>query len=1111
MDLSMKRILRRIIHVAVCFFLLTECVQAQDIKLTKNEYTLDELFAEIRKQSGYDFIFTTPQLNRAKKVTVKTLNARLPDLLSEVFAGQQISYVIKNNTIVITNNPAPANPPVIPAKKDNVITGFVGSKNGRVAISGVNVTVKGTRITVETKADGRFVINVPAGSTALVFTRVGYKTIEVPLGSTADYDVSMEEDQQTLKDVVVTGTGLVKKVGTFSGAATTITGAELKANNTNNIFAGIAAFDPSFRIVQDNIAGGNINMLPNIQLRGQNQLPNLGSNFNLDVNPNLPLFVLDGFEVPLERVFNLDMNMVESVTLLKDASATSIYGSRGANGVMVVTTITPRPGKLIVSLTNDFRLNTPVLSGYDMLNAEEKLDFEVRAGLYSSGANGRLMLLDDQLYKLRSDYVARGIDTKWYYYPVQNGTSNRTSLNLQGGDAVLRYNVQLTADLMSGVMKGQDRKNYQGNINLAYRVKKIQFSNNTNITQTYSNESPYRSFSNYVTMNPYWTPYDENGVMKKFVENEVLSNTLYQTANPLYDAGLNSINSTNALSVTNNTAVRYMPNSNFFIETSLSVRRDKSGSDQFFSGFDSQFSNLTDLSRRGSYTIGSTTGTNIASNTAANLLLDFDRHQVTLGGRAAITSNTRTTNTFVAEGFPSDQLDNILFAAQYQPNSRPFGSESNIRNLTFTGSGNYSFDNRYFVDGSLTRDGGSTYGTDNKFGTFWSAGLGWNMHNEKFLENQTLVNVLRLRASYGYRGSMNQDAAASQFRYNLGTATSYYGAIGSTLAGMANPDLTWSKTKTMNVGLNAVLLKSRLNITVDAYRDNTAGAIMAVTTAPSTGFPSYAENIGTTQNTGVEFTINYQVLNNPRQRLRWTINVNGARNKNILKEMSDALRIANEILTQKNAAQNVPNQQFQVGQSMSALYVVPSLGIDPATGWEVFRTLTGERTYVWSGTDKISVGDTNPKWNGNFGSTFMYRGWTVNVNFGYRFGAKLYNTTLLNRVENVNPRNNVDRRAYELGWTKPGDVTQYRRISAVAGGTQLTSRFVQTDNTVVLSTFNIGYNFVNNAFIKKIGLASLDLMAGLQDEALRFSSVQFERGTANPFSRGYNFTLRARL
>lgn len=1110
MNLSIQRILRHLTCVAVLCFLLAEGVHAQNITLSKTDYTLDELFSEIRKQSGYDFIFTTPQFNRAKKVTVKARNAQLADLLNDVFGGQQISYVIRNKTIVVTDNKTTAATPV-PAKRDELIAGFVGSKNGRVAISGVNVTVKGTNIAVETKNDGRFVINAPAGATALVFSRIGYKTVEVQIGPNADYNVSMEEDQQTLKDVVVTGTGLVKKVGTFSGAATTITGAELKAINTNNIFAGISAMDPSFKILQDNIVGGNINMLPNIQLRGQNQLPNLGSNFNLDANPNLPLFVLDGFEVPLERVFNLDMNMVESVTLLKDASATSIYGSRGANGVMVVTTITPKPGKLIVSLTNDFRLNTPVLEGYDMLNAREKLDFEVRAGLYNSGANGRLMLLDDQLYKLRSDYVARGIDTKWYYYPVQNGTSNRTSLNLQGGDAVLRYNVQLTADLMSGVMKGQDRRNYQGNLNLAYNVKKVQFSNNTNITQTFSNESPYRSFSNYVTMNPYWTPYDENGVMKRFVENEILSNTLYQTANPLFDAGLNSINSTNALSVTNNTAVRYMPNRKFFVETSLSVRRDKNGSDQFFSGFDSQFANITDLSRRGSYTIGSTTGTNIASNTAANLLLDFNRHQVTLGGRAAVTSNTRTTNTFVAEGFPTDQLDNILFAAQYQPNSRPTGSESNIRNLTFTGSGNYSYDNRYFVDGSLTRDGGSTYGTEKKFGTFWSTGLGWNLHNEAFFDNQDLVNTLRLRASYGYRGSMNQDASASQFRYSLGTNTSYYGAIGSTLAGMANPNLTWSKTRTLNVGLNAVLFKSRLNITVDAYRDNTEGAIMAVTIAPSTGFPNYAENIGTTQNTGVEFTANYQILNNPRQRLRWTVNLNGARNKNILKEMSDALRIANEILTKNNVAQNVPNPQFQVGQSMSALYVVPSLGIDPATGWEVFRTLSGERTYVWSGNDKISVGDTNPKWNGNFGSNFMFRGWTMNVNFGYRFGAKLYNTTLLNRVENVNPRNNVDRRAYELGWTKPGDVTQYRRISAVAGGTQLTSRFVQTDNTVVLSTLNIGYNFVNSSFIKKIGLASLDVMAGLQDEALRFSSVQYERGTANPFSRGYNFTLRARL
>lgn len=1109
MNFLLRKILPRIICATVCCLLCYGPLKAQNLTLSKTAYTLNDLFSEIRKQSGYDFIFTTPQFNTAKRVTVSTKNTSLIALLDEIFANQQISYVIKNKTIAITDNKIQTQQKQ--SKKEEDISGFVGVVNGKIALNGVNVTVKGTNIVAETRNDGRFNIRVPVLARTLVFSKVGYKTIEIKITEDANYTVYMEEDQQTLKDIVVTGTGIVKKAGTFSGAYTTITGAELKAINTNNIFAGISAVDPSFRIVQSNITGGNINTLPNIQIRGQNQLPNLGSNFNLDVNPNLPLFVLDGFEVPLERVFNLDMNMVQSVTLLKDASATSIYGSRGANGVMVVTTITPKPGKLMVSVTNDFRLNTPVLSGYDMLNAKEKLDFEVRAGLYSRGLNGRLMLLDDQLYQLRSNYVARGIDTKWYNYPVQTGASNRTSLNLQGGDAAIRYNVQLSTDLMSGVMKGQDRKNYQGNVNLSYNVKKFQLSNNTNITQTFSNESPYRSFADYVAMNPYWTPYDENGGMKRFVEDEVLSNTLFQKENPLYNAGLNSINSTNGLSVTNNLSLRYIPSHKFFIETSISVRRDKNGSDQFYSGMDTQFSTLSDLSRRGSYTVGSTTNTNIANNTAANWILDFDRHQLTLSGRAGIISTTGSNYTVVAEGFPSDRLDNLLFAAQYRPNSRPGGSETQVRNLTFTGAGNYNFDNRYFIDASLTRDGGSTYGTDNKFGTFWSAGMGWNIHNEQFLANSEKINNLRLRASYGFRGAMNKDASASEFRYNVGSGSSYYGALGSSLAGLANPNLTWSKTKTVNIGLNGSFFKERLNITLDAYRDNTDGAIMSISIAPSTGFSSYSENIGTTQNTGFEFMANYMVLNNPGKGLRWTVNVNGSRNKNILKEMSDALRIANEMLTRNNPNQNTPYPQFQVGQSMTALYVVPSLGIDPATGWEVYKTLSGDRTYVWSGTDKVSVGDTNPKWNGNFGTNFMYKGWTLNMNFGYTFGGKIYNSTLLNRVENVDPRNNVDRRAYELGWTQPGDVTQYRRISVTAAGTQLTSRFVQTDNTIVLSTLNLGYNFANTAVIRKLGLASLDLMVGLQDEALRFSSIRYERGTANPFSRGYNLTLRARL
>lgn len=1084
-----------IILLVACLMQVSASTLAQKITLSKSNAPLKSVFRDLKLQSGFNFFCTEDLLESATPVTISVNNMELEEVLKMILPGQHLKYQLRDKTVIVTEDLA---------VRQKVVTGFVGDRKDRKPLPMVTVSVKGTKLAVQTDKNGKFTISVPEGAKALEFRFLGYKTLEVPISANTNYTVYMDEEETSLQETVITGI-VERKAGNFTGATKMMTGAQLKQISSNNVFAAVSAMDPSFRVIANNTLGGNINQLPDIQMRGSNSFPNITG--ELSANPNLPLIILDGFEVNLQRIVDLDMNLIASVTLLKDASATAIYGSRGANGVMVVTTIVPKAGKLQVTFNNDFRFTTPDLSVYNLLNAAEKLDFEQRAGVYIGGS-GQQQHKFDALYNERFKAMKSGVNTDWLSIPVQNGYSNRSSLYLSGGDESIRYGLQFSGDFQSGVMKGQNRKNYSGQFDLNYSIKKLQFRNSVRIFQNYANESPYGDFSKYVSLNPYWYPFDQNGGTKKLLENFTVDNTLFQQANPLYDATLNSINGNQYFGISNNFQFRYSPKRSFYIETSLSLNKQNGSSDQFYSAEDSRFLNITDLSQRGRYTARNENTLGYESLTTANLNAEFGPHQVfsTLG--LNVSSSSNNFYSVVAEGFPFDRLDNLLFAAQYQSNSKPLGDESTVRRIGLVYTGNYTYDNRFLADVSLRRDGSSQYGSNKRFGTFWSAGLGWNIHNEKFFQKSDIVNRLKLRGGFGSTGSLNIPAYNAQSRYNFGVSTTYFGSLGATLMGLGNEMLSWQNVYKANIGMDVVLLRERLDLVFDFYRENTRNSLTQISLAPSTGFSSFSENLGQIQNTGFEFSARYKIMQNMAQGLLWSVNVNGFTNKNILKELSNKLKASNEKLDAANTAQLKPNVLFKEGESMQTIYVVRSLGVDPATGAEVFLTKDGQKTFEWNAADKVPYGISQPKWNGNFGSNFMYKGFEVNLIFNYQYGGQLYNQTLIDRVESVDPRNNVDRRAYELGWAKPGDKTQFTRIGLSKIDTRLTSRFVQDDNNLTLSSASLGYNFYRAAFIKKIGLRSL-LITAITNDVFRASSIAIERGTSNPFARTYSLSLRA--
>ncbi len=1083
----------------VIFLLIASCFQVQaagqKMSLSKTNAPLKEIFRSIEQQSEYLFIYQSGVVKPDMISSIRVTNKDIRDILDACLQGKYLSYTIMDKNILIEEKiPATVEMEEIPAAQ---ISGVVMDSDG-IPLVGASVNLKGKKIGVMTGANGLFSLSVEIGET-LVISYIGHKPQEIKITSDKRLVIRLEKTDQTMEGIVISTGVFERPEGNFTGATKIIQGSELKAVSSNNIFAAISALDPSLRIVPNNVVGGNINELPEIQLRGANSFPNLSGEFS--ANPNAPLFVLDGFEVSLQRVVDLDMNLINSITILKDASATSIYGSRGANGVLVINTIAPKSGKVQVIFNNDFRLTTPDLSVYNLLNSAEKLDFERRSGLYGSG-NPNYQLDDDLLYNMRLKAVESGVETDWKSKPVQYGYSNRSALYLSGGDSYVRYGVQLSADLQEGVMKGQNRNNYSGQFDLSYTLKKLRFQNSLRIFQNISNESPYGSFDTYTKMNPYWKPNDENGNVNKIFEN----NTSYR--NPLYDASLHSINRNQYFGFSNNFQLRYNVASWLFLESNLSLNKQTGSSDQFFSAQNTRFAAETDITKMGSYTAGTNNSFGVENLTTANFRKNFGKSLLfsTLGVNVASTKSDFYSIRTV--GFPFDRLDNLLFATQYAPNTRPSGDENTIRRMGLLFNASYSYDNRYLLDLSVRKDGSSQFGTDKRFGTFWSAGTGWNLHNEAFLSGSNVINRLKIRGSYGSTGSLNIPAYSAQTRYNFGVDNIYDGQLGSAIMGLGNPNLGWQDVRSLNLGMDLAFLKNRLDIRVDFYRSNTNNAITNVTIAPSTGFAGYVENLGKIQNTGFELATRYKIIDRQRDGIVWSVNFNAFTNKNILKELSNRLRSTNDQVNKNNVQQVVPNIQLQEGESINTIYVVQSLGVDPATGSEIFLKKDGTKTYNWNAADKVPFGIAEPKWNGTFGTNLIYKGFELNLIADYRFGGQLYNQTLIYKVESVNPTYNVDRRAYDLGWKGAGDVSPYTRIGPSKQLTKMTSRFVQDDNVVNLASASFAYQFTGMSFMQKVGLNSLKVTA-ITNDVFRLSSIDIERGTSNPFSRTFSLSVRA--
>lgn len=964
-------------------------------------------------------------------------------------------------------------------------------------LPGANVLVRGTSQGIAADADGNYklVFTPPASGkgATLQFSFIGMQTEERTVRSSTTLNVKLKSD--TDLDAVIVNGFYDQKKETFTGAATVISGEELVQVSPNNLVAGIAAMTPGMVMVENNTMGSNPNAIPSLLIRGANTL----ITNETEEGVNNPLIVLDGVEITMQELYDLDIYDIERVDVLKDASATILYGEKGANGVIVVER--KRVGNEKIKLNYNFlpKYSFPDLSSFNLTNAEQKLELERLSGLYES-ADGSL----DRAYDYKLQQVRRGVNTDWLSAPLRIPFGHTHSLSLSSRGEKLDFRVSASLGDNYGVMKGDNRRNVGLNFSVGYHLRdKLTLSYRNNFSYTSTADSPYGAFSQYVRMNPYETIYDEEGKLKTYIYFDPYNTSSNWMANPLYNATLSSFSSGRSLSYTNSLSARWNITKELYVNAQANLGLSMGSGEKYVSPEDTQYLNQTSVAQRGSYNFTSRNGMNTDGKITVNYGKSLDTKgtmfRVSLGSNISY-SHSRSASASGA-GFLKDELSDLRFASNYPATGSPSGTDNIATNVGFFVNGNFSLWNRYFVDASYRTSGSSRFGAANSFAPFWSLGAGWNMHNEPWAKDWSWLNTFTLRLSTGYTGSVSFSRYQAKTIYEYKSDYQYYSGIGAIPRQMGNPDLRWQRTLNNNVGITAAFLNSRINVNLDFYSNTTYDGLMPIDLPPSVGTTSMQVNLGVLNNKGFDFSLSAQILRT--HDWFWSMTLTGGHVVDQIRNISDAMKeqsIANPDDPSK------PRILFLEGGSQNDIYAMRSAGIDPATGKEIFIKRNGEYTYQYDSKELVAVGNTNPILKGAWMNTVRYKGLSLSIATSYTFGSDYYNSTLQDKVEKIDPHYNVDARAFTDRWKNPGDLTRFLGLNT-GTATQYSERFVERRNELYISSIQLTYDFQPAGFISRLGLKKLVLGVGMSDIGY-LSTVKFERGTSYPYCRSINLIFR---
>ena len=868
------------------------------------------------------------------------------------------------------------------------VSGTVKDDSGN-PLPGAAVFVQGTTQGAVTNFEGEYSLNAPSQG-SLTVSIIGYKEQTVPVNGRTSIDFVMVEDAQVLEDVVVVAYGTQKREA-VTGSVSSVKGETLASAPVTSVENALSG----------KLAGVAISA--NSGQPGANTLIRIRGNGSINAS-NAPLWVIDGIPVVTGAVnfggnaqsgsaLNaLNPNDIESITVLKDAAAAAAYGSRAANGVILVTTKSGREGKAQFTARAKFGANwLQSDSGFRMMNAEELLTYQrdaiINAGMDPDDPSGSYYrpwsLLNGKLSNAVNEFS-------------RVGTLQEYEVSARGGNSRGKFYSSFTYQKSQGVFYGIDYNKLQGRVNTSYKLlNNLEMGVRFNLAYTKQSDVPMQSLysANPLWSGMTWLPWDpttnDEGL---YVTNVNYNGGENARASATYDDKWDQ-----TWHINGTVNLRWTPIKHLDLETKNSMETFNLTSRHYYSPMAHRAAYADQLDE-GSRQILQLTTSNTA--TYANIFGGYHSVRAVVGQEAMrYTSKSHEMYTDAADA----NMPYFLSSLDQSHTEIAYG-ETNETMLSFFGIADYNYDNRYFAQATIRTDGSSLFGADNKWGTFWSVSASWNATNEKFLKNVKNVDLLKLRLSYGVNG--NNGISAYQ-AYGLYRAAIYNGISGYIPDQLENRQLSWERNKTWNVGIDFGFFKNRLNGSIDVYSRKTVDLLLTKQIPQTTGFSSIFTNVGSMKNDGVELLLNYDIISKPD--ILWTIGGNVAYNKTKILDLGGDEYIGT-------------NTRQVVGMGMYTYYLYDYYGVNPSNGEPLWVTEDGSLTNQYAKARRYYAGSPEPKWVGGFNTSFQWKGLSLSAFFEFKAGHKVLLWNENHYLHSDGAQMDMNQFASATNyWKKPGD------------------------------------------------------------------------------------------
>lgn len=939
--------------------------------------------------------------------------------------------------------------------QEKTVSGTVRDQSN-MPLPGVSVVEVGTTNGTQTDFDGNYSITVEQGN-QLRFSYIGQRTVTMTVGASNTMDVQMEEDAQALEEVVVVGYGTRSQELSTSAVSTVSTEkieAFVPSTSIDNILQGQAAG------VQVTAANGRPGNTAFVQIRG------VGS-----INAaTTPLYVIDGVPIPVDTdrgfnpIANLNPSDIESFSILKDAATVSKYGSRGANGVVLITTKKGKSGDARIKFTSSYGFGEQIPDNFDIMNASQKLELERQFAELGVGAAQSLPGAN----ATPADLVRlNALDTDWKEALLRNSIVQSNNLSFSGGEEKLTYYLSLGYDKNTGIIENLDGfERVSARLNTTYQAKDwLNIGANFSVARS-SNDLP-RDRNN--VQNPIRAMYDYNPWDPLFLTNDDGTIVRDDQGEPVYNPTASGFPVALAVQTEPEDTRNLLLIGNLTAGITLSEKF----SNNFSVGLVSNRFNRTNRSIAGGVLNSIVGDANFPGTQTDNLAVDFEYnvnniltytdtfnglHNISASFLLEYNENIRTDLFASARGFPSPNIPYLEVAAE----ATDAGSEESRRILFSQGLFvDYDFDSRYILSGSIRRDGSSRFGPDNKYGYFYSGSAAWNIANESFMEN-SVFNTLKLRASYGTSG--NQNIGDFQYLNLLDFANTYNGQTTAIPLGVGNPQIQWESQAIFDVGVEFGLFNNRLNGVVDYFKKNSKDLLLDRPISYTVGDEnnSIFSNIGEIQNSGIEVSLSGDVIR--ATNFRWTLGGNITFIDNKVVELVDG----QDIIT-GTFGDNI----LREGEEINSYYAVEYAGVNPANGEPLYYDLDGNITNEFSdGFQQIQEGKSPiADFEGGFYTSFSYKGFGLRGDFVYKAGNYIYNFQRSEGIAigNIDANQRVEAFNY---WKQPGDTNVLPSPLFQGTADQTSTRFLEKGDYLRLRTLTLDYTMPRD-LIDGIGLNNL--------------------------------------